>query len=162
MESSTKQGDVPYAELHCRSNFSFLQGASHPEQLVEQARAVGLRALALTDRNGLYGIVRFSEAARALGLPTVFGAELQCGTAGDVHAEHRERTRYIERYLQPFIMHLYVHVWNLNRPVFFVSGVLLCEAPQRELYDCGAHVMALAAEIVFEMPSFDRRPWEME
>ena len=84
MESSTKQGDVPYAELHCRSNFSFLQGASHPEQLVEQARAVGLRALALTDRNGLYGIVRFSEAARALGLPTVFGAELQCGTAGDV------------------------------------------------------------------------------
>ena len=84
VESNTKQGDVPYAELHCRSNFSFLQGASHPEQLVEQALAVGLCALALTDRNGLYGIVRFSEAARALGLPTVFGAELQCGTAGDV------------------------------------------------------------------------------
>ena len=69
--------DVPYSELHCRSNFSFLQGASHPEQLVEQAQSLGLEALALTDRNGLYGIVRFAEAARVLGLPTVFGAELQ-------------------------------------------------------------------------------------
>ena len=68
---------VPYAELHCRSNFSFLQGASHPEQLVEQAQSLGLEALALTDRNGLYGIVRFAEAARVLGLPTVFGTELQ-------------------------------------------------------------------------------------
>ena len=68
---------VPYSELHCRSNFSFLQGASHPEQLVEQAQSLGLEALALTDRNGLYGIVRFAEAARVLGLPTVFGAELQ-------------------------------------------------------------------------------------
>ncbi|MEI7966111.1 MAG: error-prone DNA polymerase, partial [Actinomycetota bacterium] len=74
---------VSYAELHCRSNFSFLQGASHPEQLVEQAQSLGLEALALTDRNGLYGIVRFAEAARVLGLPTVFGAELQLN-AGSV------------------------------------------------------------------------------
>ena len=80
-------GDVPYAELHCRSNFSFLQGASHPEQLVEQAVTLGLQSLALTDRNGLYGIVRFAQAARALRLPTVFGAELQCSVGeavGDI------------------------------------------------------------------------------
>ena len=69
---------VAYAELHCRSNFSFLQGVSHPERLAETAVRLGLRALAVTDRNGLYGVVRFAEAARALGLPTVFGAELQC------------------------------------------------------------------------------------
>jgi error-prone DNA polymerase len=75
-------GKVPYSELHCRSNFSFLQGASHPEQLVEQAVALELQSLALTDRNGLYGIVRFAQTARALGLPTVFGAELQC-TVGE-------------------------------------------------------------------------------
>ena len=67
-----------YAELHCRSNFSFLYGASHPEQLVESAIKMQLSALALTDRNGLYGVVRFSQAARGLGLPTLFGAELQC------------------------------------------------------------------------------------
>ena len=70
---------APYAELHCHSNFSFLAGASHPEQLAEEAARLGLEALALTDHNGLYGIVRFAEAARATGLPTVFGAELTLG-----------------------------------------------------------------------------------
>ncbi len=77
-------GSVPYAELHCRSNFSFLEGAAHPEELAEVAASLGLTALALTDRNGVYGIVRFAEAARAVQLPTVFGVELQCGTAGDI------------------------------------------------------------------------------
>jgi error-prone DNA polymerase len=65
-----------YAELHCHSNFSFLDGASHPEELVAEAARLGLSALALTDHGGLYGVVRFSEAARRVGLPTVFGAEL--------------------------------------------------------------------------------------
>ena len=65
-----------YAELHCHSNFSFLDGASHPEQLAEEAARLGLDALALTDHNGFYGVVRFAEGARAVGLPTVFGAEL--------------------------------------------------------------------------------------
>jgi error-prone DNA polymerase len=67
---------VPYAELHCHSNFSFLDGASHPEQLAEEASRLGLEALALTDHDGLYGVVRFAEAARAVGLPTVFGSEI--------------------------------------------------------------------------------------
>jgi error-prone DNA polymerase len=67
---------VPYAELHCHSNFSFLDGASHPEELVEEGVRLGLEALALTDHDGFYGVVRFAEAARAVGLPTVFGAEL--------------------------------------------------------------------------------------
>jgi error-prone DNA polymerase len=73
---------VPYAELHCHSNFSFLDGASHAEELVEEAVRLGLDALALTDHNGFYGVVRFSEAARAHGLPTVFGAELTLGLTG--------------------------------------------------------------------------------
>jgi error-prone DNA polymerase len=70
------QPRVPYAELHCHSNFSFLDGASHPEELVEEAARLGLEALALTDHNGFYGVVRFAEAARELGMPTVFGAEV--------------------------------------------------------------------------------------
>jgi len=74
-------GSVPYAELHCHSNFSFLDGASHPEELVEEAARLGLEALALTDHNGFYGVVRFAEAARVVGLPTVFGAELTVETA---------------------------------------------------------------------------------
>ncbi|UDY36994.1 error-prone DNA polymerase [Dermatobacter hominis] len=67
---------VPYAELHCHSAFSFLDGASQPEVLAEEAARLGLDALAITDHHGFYGVVRFSQAARALGLPTVFGAEL--------------------------------------------------------------------------------------
>ncbi len=67
---------VPYAELHCHSNFSFLDGASHPEELVDEAVRLGLDALALTDHGGLYGIVRFAEAARRVGMPTVIGTEL--------------------------------------------------------------------------------------
>ena len=72
---------VPYAELHCHTNFSFLDGASLPEQLAEEAARLGLEALAVTDHDGLYGVVRFAEAARAVGLPTVFGAEITLGTA---------------------------------------------------------------------------------
>ena len=76
---------MPYAELHTHSNFSFLDGASHPEELAAEAVRLGLAALALTDHNGLYGVVRFAEAARAFGLSTVFGAELTVAGAGVSH-----------------------------------------------------------------------------
>jgi len=65
-----------YAELHAHSAFSFLDGASQPEELAAEAARLGLSALALTDHDGLYGVVRFAQAARAVGLRTVFGAEL--------------------------------------------------------------------------------------
>jgi error-prone DNA polymerase len=82
----TRPGEVPYAELHSHSNFSFLDGASHPEELATEAARLGLEALAITDHDGFYGVVRFAEAARAIGLPTVFGAEigLTIGRDGDL------------------------------------------------------------------------------
>jgi error-prone DNA polymerase len=70
---------VPYAELHAHSSYSFLDGASSPEELAEEAEALGLHALAVTDHDGFYGIVRFAEAAESLQLKTVFGAELSLG-----------------------------------------------------------------------------------
>ncbi|MFI5896079.1 error-prone DNA polymerase [Actinoplanes sp. NPDC051513] len=75
----SKEKTVPYAELHCHTNFSFLDGASHPEELAEEAARLGLTGLAVTDHDGFYGVVRFSEAARDLELPTIFGAELSLG-----------------------------------------------------------------------------------
>ena len=69
-------GTVAYAELHCHSNFSFLDGASHPEELATEAARLGLEALAITDHDGFYGVVRFAEAAKAVGLATVFGTEI--------------------------------------------------------------------------------------
>lgn len=70
---------IPYAELHAHSAYSFLDGASTPEELVEEAARLNLRAIALTDHDGLYGVVRFAEAARELDVATVFGAELSLG-----------------------------------------------------------------------------------
>lgn len=70
---------VPYAELHCHSNFSFLDGASHPEELVEEAAQLELDAIAITDHDGMYGVVRFADAAAELGVRTVFGTELSFG-----------------------------------------------------------------------------------
>ena len=71
---------VPYAELHVHSNFSFLDGASSPEELLEEARRLGLSGLAITDHDGLYGIVRMAEAAESYPeILTVFGAELSLG-----------------------------------------------------------------------------------
>lgn len=73
---TTERTTGGYAELHAHSAFSFLDGASHPEELAAEGARLGLEALALTDHDGLYGVVRFAEAARKVGLPTAFGAEL--------------------------------------------------------------------------------------
>ncbi|GAA3648416.1 error-prone DNA polymerase [Microbacterium marinilacus] len=70
---------VPYAELHAHSSFSFLDGASSPEELTEEAERLGLHGLAITDHDGFYGLVRFAEAAESTRLRTVFGAELSFG-----------------------------------------------------------------------------------
>ena len=78
-ESRSIRSSVPYAELHTHSAYSFLDGASAPEELVEEAARLDLRAIALTDHNGLYGAVRFAEAAVELDISTVFGAELSLG-----------------------------------------------------------------------------------
>jgi error-prone DNA polymerase len=65
-----------YVELHCHSGYSFLDGASHPEELVLKAKELGYPALALTDHNGLYGSMEFAQQARAEGLQPITGAEV--------------------------------------------------------------------------------------
>jgi len=65
-----------YAELHCHSAFSFLDGASLPEDLAATAQSLGYSALALTDHNGLYGSMTFAQAAKPLGLQAITGAEV--------------------------------------------------------------------------------------
>jgi len=67
----------PYAELHAISNFTFLRGASHPDELVERASALGYTALALTDECSLAGIVRAHVAAKRCGLKLIIGTEVQ-------------------------------------------------------------------------------------
>ncbi|MFN5587946.1 MAG: PHP domain-containing protein, partial [Planctomyces sp.] len=65
-----------YAELHCRTNYSFLEGASHADELFAQAKLLGYSALAITDRNSLAGIVRAHVAAKESGVRLIVGAEI--------------------------------------------------------------------------------------
>jgi error-prone DNA polymerase len=76
---------VPYAELHAHSWYSFLDGASSPEDLLAEAERLGLSALAITDHDGFYGASRFAEVAETMdaGVQTVYGAELSLGIVDD-------------------------------------------------------------------------------
>jgi error-prone DNA polymerase len=83
-----------YAELAAASNFSFLRGASHPEELVTTAKALGLAALGIADRNSLAGVVRAHVAAKALGLRLVVGARLLPEDGPEMLCYPRDRAAY--------------------------------------------------------------------
>ena len=65
-----------YVELHCHSAYSFLDGASQPEELAARAAELGYEALALTDHDGVYGSLEFAHAAKAFGVRPITGAEV--------------------------------------------------------------------------------------
>ncbi len=67
---------IRYVELHCKTNFSFLEGASHPDELVNRTVALGYAGLAITDRSSVAGVVRAHVAAKAIGLKLIIGAEV--------------------------------------------------------------------------------------
>jgi error-prone DNA polymerase len=71
-----------YAELHCHTNFSFLDGAAHPQELVARASELGYSAIGVTDHDGFYGAVKVMEAARHLAMPVVYGIEIGIGHDG--------------------------------------------------------------------------------
>src|ERR1700722_18426123 len=84
---ATPPAGPAWAELHCHSSYSFLDGASSPAELVAAAAERGLTALALTDHDGMYGVPQFAQAAARLraeggALRTVFGAELSLPPSG--------------------------------------------------------------------------------
>ena len=84
-----------YVELRCRSAFSFLAGASLPEDLVERAAALGHDALALADTRGVYGAPRFFQAARRAGVRALVGAEMPVAGAGMLWLLVEDRTGYV-------------------------------------------------------------------
>ena len=86
--------DPLYAPLWCKSNYSFLEGASHPEELVEACRHVGLSSLALTDRNGVYGIVRAHVRARELDVHLVVGSQVSLQDGSEILLLVQDREGY--------------------------------------------------------------------
>src|SRR5215831_19611734 len=83
-----------YAELQVTTNFSFLRGASHPDELVVTAAALGHRAIAITDRNSLAGIVRAHHAAKEVGLHLVVGCRLDLRDGTSLLAFPEDRAAY--------------------------------------------------------------------
>lgn len=84
----------PYTPLWCKSNFSFLEGASHPEEIVETASRYGLESIALTDRDGVYGIVEAHAKARELGILLIIGAEVTVEDKSTIVLLAMDRTGY--------------------------------------------------------------------
>lgn len=93
-KSATCSTSGKYAELHCFTNFSFLEGASHPDELVNRATELGYRALAVTDRNSLAGVVRAHVAAKVTGLKLIIGALITPIDASPVLLWVTNRTGY--------------------------------------------------------------------
>ncbi|MBV8032549.1 MAG: PHP domain-containing protein, partial [Betaproteobacteria bacterium] len=83
-----------YAELHCLSNFSFLRGASHPEELVERAKALGYEALAITDECSLAGVARAHVAAKECNLKLIIGTEITLADAMKIVLLAKDRASY--------------------------------------------------------------------
>src|SRR5262245_2840929 len=83
-----------YIELRCRSAFSFLAGASLPEDLIDRAAALGYPALALGDRDGVYGAPRFHQAAKKAGLRAIIGAALTHADGSELYVLVTERAGY--------------------------------------------------------------------
>ena len=85
---------TPYAELQVTSNFSFLRGASHPQELVKQAKALGHAAIAITDRNTLAGVVRAHSAAKEFGFHLILGCRLDLTDAPSLLCFPTDRAAY--------------------------------------------------------------------
>src|SRR4029450_7160377 len=83
-----------YVPLCCKSNFSFLEGASHPDELVEEAQRLGLSCLALTDRDGVYGIVRAHMKGQELGIHLIIGSRVGGDDASTIILLAQDRAGY--------------------------------------------------------------------
>ena len=85
---------MKYAALSCKSNFSFLEGASHPDELIEESHQLGCHSLALTDRDGVYGIVRAHKKAKELGVHLIIGSQVRLNDNSTIRLLVQNREGY--------------------------------------------------------------------
>ena len=136
---------MSYVELHARSAFSFLRAASSPASLVEEAASLGLSALALTDRDGVYGIPRLHGAAASAGVRPITGAELTLAGGGVLPVLVRSQKGY--RNLCQLLTRAHLRGSKGNAPVFW-----------EELGEFSEGLVALTVEngVRERFPTFDR------
>ncbi len=146
---------MTYVELHAASAFSFLQGASLPEALIERAAALGYPALALLDRDGVYGAPRFHKAARAAGIRPIIGAEL---TVTELRSENLElRTSHFTLHTSHFLLPVLCESAEGYRNLCKLVTRMKLRAPKgegaltlAELDGCTGGLVALAGRAVLD------------
>ena len=140
----TAPHSVRYAELHAHSVFSFLDGASQPDELIAEAARAGLSAMALTDHNSLGGAVQFAQAAREHEVPTVFGAELSLGLREKIPGQIDPEAHHLQvlavgvegyRQLSAAITRANMR-GEKNRPVFELEELAALDADWKILTGC--------------------------
>ena len=145
----------PYVELHCHSNYSFLEGASHPEDLVARARDLEMPALAITDRNGLYGAVKFFGAAQRAGIKPIIGTVLTIDDGTTPPKDRVDYDRWGERLL--LLAEDKVGYSNLCRLISMAqmpNAKGMARLPADELVGHSGHLIALVADPKTRLPFY--------
>src|ERR1700736_3411250 len=144
-----------YAELHCHSNYSFLEGASHPDELLARARDLEMPALAITDRNGLYGAVKFFGAAERAGIKPIIGTVLTIDDGTTPPKDRVDYDRWGERLL--LLAEDKVGYSNLCRLISMAqmpNVKLMARLPAEDLVGHSGNLIALTADPRDRLPFY--------
>src|SRR2546428_1847294 len=144
-----------YAELHCHSNYSFLEGASHPDELVARARDLEMPALAIPDRTGFYGAVRFFGAAQRAGIQPIIGPEL---TIDDGPTPPKDRVNY-DRGGDRLLLLVedkmgYTSLCRVISMAQMPNAKGMARLPADQLAPLGGHLIALVADPKERLPFY--------
>ena len=144
-----------YAELHCHSNYSFLEGASHPDELVARARDLEMPALAITDRNGFYGAVKFFGAAQRAGIQPIIGTELTIDDGTRPPKDRVDYDRWGDRLLLLVEDKLgYTSLCRLISLAQMPHAKGMARLPADQLASLSGHLIALVADPKERLPFY--------
>src|SRR3989475_5266603 len=144
-----------YAELHCHSNYSFLEGASHPDELVARARDLEMPALAITDRHGFYGAVKFFGAAQRAGIQPIIGTELTIDDGTRPPKDRVDYDRWGDRLLLLVEDKLgYTSLCRLISMAQMPNAKGMARLPADQLAPLTGHLIALVADPKERLPFY--------
>ncbi|TMF49758.1 MAG: PHP domain-containing protein [Chloroflexi bacterium] len=153
--SMTESMTSAYAELHCHSNYSFLEGASHPEELVARARDLEMPALAITDRNGFYGAVKFFGAAQRAGIQPIIGTELTIDDGTRPPKDRVDYDRWGDRLLLLVEDKLgYTSLCRVISMAQMPNAKGMARLPADQLASLSGHLIALVADPKERLPFY--------
>src|ERR1700682_136918 len=142
-------------DLHCPSNYSFLEGASHPDELVARARDLEMPALAITDRNGFYGAVKFFGAAQRAGIQPIIGTELTIDDGTKPPKDRVDYDRWGDRLLLLVEDKLgYTSLCRLISMAQMPNAKGMARLPADQLAPLSGHLFALVAEPKERLPFY--------